>query len=286
MAHSHSACPICSTTIENRSKEDCDKCGWILKTEDLLSPKIHNSLLDWGIRYYQRVEELENRGKYRQDLLNNRLDRHNDEIDLLKKQMKDISSHFPEIIFTFPLKEINNTLEKNISVNPTVPHYDLNPPGLEESKFISIDRQESILSHQEKDTLINSELPKSQQDIISFYNHDPREFVIKYQVKVANITKDCINANRGSEEKNVILEENNRGNYWIFDFGGNTYLVPVKDKYINQHSYTTTTAIFAGHNYTPDYQKIQLFKPAIVLMNPNTSPQTWRLQQQGELAFL
>ena len=107
----------------------------------------------------------------------------------------------------------------------------------------------------------------------------------KYQVRIANITKDSINANRGSEEKNVVLEETNRGNYWVFNFGDDNYLVPVEGKYINQHSYTTTSTIFAGNNYTPDYQKIQLIKPAIVLIDPNTNPQTWRLQQQGELAF-
>jgi hypothetical protein len=122
--------------------------------------------------------------------------------------------------------------------------------------------------------------------ILSDYCHNSREFATKYQVKIANITKDCINANRGSEDKNVVLEETNRGSYWIFNFGDNNYLVPAEDKYINQHSYTTTSSIFEGHNYTPDYQKIQLIKPAIVSINPNTNPQTWRLQQQGELAFL
>jgi hypothetical protein len=130
----------------------------------------------------------------------------------------------------------------------------------------------------------NSEI--TYEMILSDYCHNSREFATKYQVKTVNLTEDCINANRGSEKKNVILEEKKRGNYWIFDFGDNTYLVPIEDKYINRHSYTTTTAIFAGHNYTPDYQKIQLVKPAIVLMNPNTNPQTWRLQEQGELAFL
>jgi hypothetical protein len=284
MVHSHSACPICSTKIEDRTKEDCDKCGWILETESLLSPRIHNSLLDWGIRYYERVKELENRGKYRQDLLNNRLDRHKDEIDLLQKQMQSVLSHLPGILSTNLFQEISITLEKNISVDFMDNHQDLNPSEVEES--IVIDQQELIIAQSEENNSIKSDLPKPHQEIISDYYHNPREFTTKYQVKIANITKDCINANRGSEEKNIILEETNRGNYWIFNFGDNNYLVPVEDKYINQHSYTTTSSIFEGHNYTPDYQKIQLIKPAIVSIDPNTNPQTWRLQEQGELAFL
>jgi hypothetical protein len=284
MAHLHSACPICSTIIEDRTKEDCDKCGWILGTEGLLSPRIYDSLLDWGVRYYERVKELENRGKYRQDLLNNRLDRHKDEIDTLQKQIQRIFAHFPEITATPISKETSITLEKNISIDFTDHHQDLNPSAVEE--IVIIDRPKIVPSQQEEHDSISSELPKPHQEIISDYYHNPREFTTKYQVKIANITKDSINANRGSEEKTVILEETNRGNYWIFNFGDDNYLVPVEDKYINQHSYTTTSTIFEGHNYTPDYQKIQLIKPAIVSIDPNTNPQTWRLQQQGELAFL
>jgi hypothetical protein len=284
MAHLHSACPICSTIIEDHTKEDCDKCGWILGTEGLLSPRIYDSLLDWGVRYYERVKELENRGKYRQDLLNNRLDRHKDEIDTLQKQIQRIFTHFPEITSTSPSKETSIMLEKNISIDLTNNHQDLNPSVVEE-EIVAIDRQEIVPVQQEENNSKISDLPKPHQAVISDYYHNPREFTTKYQVKIANITKDSINANRGSEEKNVILEETNRGNYWIFNFEDYHYLVPVEDKYINQHSYTTTSTIFEGHNYTPDYQKIQLIKPAIVSIDPNTNPQTWRLQQQGELAF-
>jgi hypothetical protein len=283
MAHLHSACPICSNIIQDRTKEDCDQCGWILVTEDLLFPKIHNSLIEWAIRYYERVKELEGRSKYRQDLLNKRLDRHNDNIDLLQKQMKGVLAHLPEIDSTLASQETIISLEKSTPVDFTDPHDELDIS--ESVRFVAVDRQELTLSHQEENNSASSDLPKPQQDIISDYYHNPREFMTKYQVKIANITKDSINSNRGSEEKNVVLEETNRGNYWVFTFEDCNYLVPVEDKYINQHSYTTTSTIFEGHNYTPDYQKIQLIKPAIVSIDPNTNPQTWRLQQQGELAF-
>lgn len=285
MSHSHSTCPICNNVIKDHTREDCDSCGWNLKIENLLEARIYDLLIDWGIKYYDKAKELESRGRYRQDLLDKRLYRHKDEIGLLQKQMESVLSHLSGIIAIPAVKEAVIDLEKATPINSTDSYRETENSKVEELESIPVDRQEIVLSHQEENNSTISELPKPHQAIISDYYHNPREFTTKYQVKIANITKDSINANRGSEEKNVILEETNRGNYWIFNFEDYHYLVPVEDKYINQHSYTTTSTIFEGHNYTPDYQKIQLIKPAIVSIDPNTNPQTWRLQQQGELAF-
>jgi len=63
MAYLYSDSSICSTTIIDRTKEDCDKCGWILEIESLLNPQIYDSLLKWAIQYYDRVQNLEGRSK-------------------------------------------------------------------------------------------------------------------------------------------------------------------------------------------------------------------------------
>ncbi len=200
--------------------------------------------------------------------------------------MKSVLAHLPEVNSILP-QETNIDLAKNSLADSTYLDPNSNLLKTEELlTIIPIDRQELIIPQQEGNKFTSSEISESQREIISDYYHNPKEFAAKYQVKVANITKDSINANRGNEDKVVILEETNRGNYWIFNFNDYSYLVPVEDKYINQHSYTTTSTIFEGHNYTPDYQKIQLIKPAIVSIDPNTSPQTWRLQEQGEIVFL
>jgi hypothetical protein len=286
MEHSHNACPVCNNTLQDNTQEECDKCGWILRTESLLDTKTGSSLTNWAIRYYDKVVELEGRSKYRQDRFNKRLDDQRYDIDFLQIQIKNIFEHFPQITSAVSSDGTIIDLEENTALNSVDTQENLQNLKAEEAEPVSIDRQELVPSQQEEHNSISSELPKPHQEIISDYYHNPKEFTTKYQVKIANITKDSINANRGSEEKNVILEETNRGNYWIFNFGDDNYLVPVEDKYINQHSYTTTSTIFEGHNYTPDYQKIQLIKPAIVSIDPNSNPQTWRLQQQGELAFL
>ena len=286
MAHSHQACPVCNTPIQDDTREECDKCGWILKTESLLDLKTGSSLIDWAVRYYHKVEELEGRSEYRQKRFNQRLDDQRSDIDLLQRQIKNIFEHFPQITAIASSQEPIIDLEKNMVLDSIDVHHTSQNSPAEVAEAISLSQEELLFPRQEVDDLTSSELPKLQQEIISDYYHNPKGFTTKYQVRIANITKDSINANRGSEEKNVILEETNRGNYWIFNFEDYYYLVPVEDKYINQHSYTTTSTIFEGYNYTPDYQKIQLIKPAIVSINPNTTPQTWRLQEQGELTFL
>ena len=285
MVHSHQACPVCNTPIQDDTREECDKCGWILKTESLLDTQTGSSLINWATRHYDKIVELEGRSKYRQERFNKRLDDQRVDINLLQRQIKNIFEYLPQITASASSQEQIIDLEKNMvlgSIN--IQHTSQNLPT-EVAETISVSQEKLLFPQQEVDNLNSLELPKLQQEIISDYYHNPKEFTTKYQVRIANITKDSINANRGSEEKNVVLEETNRGNYWVFNFGDDNYLVPVEDKYINQHSYTTTSTIFAGHNYTPDYQKIQLIKPAIVSIDPNTTPQTWRLQQQGELAF-
>jgi hypothetical protein len=238
------------------------------KTKDIIA--LQDREINLLKAYMKSFKETENRNNYRESLSAERLEKQRDDIDSLQEITTELIAS---------IEEINTNLEsKSKSISQ-----DIISPRIQKAQINGIDREKPRLV-QKQLSLMSIALLEA-QEIISDYYYNPREFTTKYQVKIVNITKDCINANRGSEEKNIILEETNRGNYWIFNFGDYHYLVPVEDKYINQHSYTTTSTIFEGHNYTPDYQKIQLIKPAIVSIDPNTNPQTWRLQQQGELAF-
>lgn len=292
MAHSYPNCPICNTEIQNRTKEECDRCGWLLKIDTLLEPRIYDLLLDWSIKYYDRAKELESRSKYRQNLLNNRLNTQRDDIDLLKQQISNISAHIPEIKSILLSQETKIDRDINIPVIPVnsiqiedasnIDERDLESPS---NLYPLTNSDDPVVPLKELNTEITP-LSSADQEIISEYYHNISQFAAKYHPKTASLNKDSINSNRGNEDKIVVLEETNRGNYWVFNLGDFTYLVPVEGKYINQHSYTTTTSIFESHDYTPDYKRIQLVKPAIVSIDTNTNPQTWRLQQQGELVFL
>ncbi len=294
MLQKHSVCPICDTPIQDPTIDRCDRCRWVIGIDDSLNPRMQDRLLKWSKHYYKLTvdyaSELENlcRDEYKHKRLEDRLNRQRDEIDYIKTVIPQILTNIEEIKSILTVKDKILDRDEDFPIDmPTSTKNSEDSNSLETAEPLEstiVNRQNSIVK--EESNTIETELTLAQQEIISDYYHKPREFAAKYQVKIANITKDSINSNRGNEEKIVVLEETNRGNYWIFIFGGCTYLVPVEDKYINQHSYTSTSTIFEGHNYTPDYKKIQLIKPAIVSIDPNSNPQTWRLQQQGELAFL
>jgi hypothetical protein len=288
MAYSSPTCPICDTDIQDPSQEECGKCGWILITESSLDPKTYNLLIDWAIRRYARVQELESRGKYNQDRLNHRLNSQRNDIDFLRQQIEKIWTHLKsEPIAHFqdiqPLN-ITNAVTINDDCLPeiTEEEYSITAKSFNFANTTNMIEPDNKSRSIAKSSRVNNEFT----EIISDYLYKPIEFAAHYKIITVNITKDSIDSNRRKEEKVVILEENNRGNYWIFEVDSFIYLVPVPDKYINQHSYSSTSMMFEGSNYTPDYQKIQLVKPAILSIDPNTNPQTWRLQQQGELVFL
>jgi hypothetical protein len=301
MTYPLATCPICDTPTQDIINDRCDKCRWIIGIDDALNSDRQNLLINWSRRYYKSTVDYANeleqicKDEYKYKRLEDRLNRQRDDIDYIKEFIPQLSTSIEEIKSLLIAKDrivLPDETPPVLVMNSSEDQKD-NTSEIEEQKSIDLTDRSASLEHRQclipVEEEINSEdnqLTPAQQEIISDYYYKPREFAAKYQIRIANITKDSINANRGSEEKTVILEETNRGNYWIFNFGDNNYLVPVEDKYINQHSYTTTSTIFEGHNYTPDYQKIQLIKPAIVSIDPNTNPQTWRLQQQGELAFL
>jgi hypothetical protein len=299
MGHSHSTCPICNNPIQDRSLEQCDRCGWTLAVESLLEPKYYDLLLDWGSRSYDRIFELESRGSYRQDRLDQRLNSQRDDIHRLETQIKILCDRVPAIKSILESNLARTELEDNAtktSIDSTLV-MESNPI---ENNNLSNSNEESLNSPIDLQikapvvSSINSIYGQSDrtdsyqiyQSINSIYYHNANDFASKYNTITVSVNKESIERNRGNEDKTVIFEENTRGNYWLFTINEISYLVPVADKYINQHSYTTTALSFDCHSYTPDYQKIQLKKPAIVSIESHTNYRTWQLQERGELVFL
>jgi hypothetical protein len=279
MAHSQSSCPICRKVIKDPKQEKCDQCYWVLNIENLLDSQIRNSLVEWAICHYQRAEELD-RKDYNHSKLESRLNRQRDDIDRLQQTI-DSFVNISEI------KSILSSKERTIDG-------DKNTPEIEGKDVVNNDNSLSGLSNvklsrpsQEEENLIPSTplLTQTEQNIISEYYHNLSRFASNYNIKAVNVTKESISVNWGNEKKNVVLEEFNRGNYWIFNIENNIYLVPAQDIDVDQSTHTTTSTIFECHNYSKHYKKIQLIKPAIVKVDLGTNPQTWRLQEQGALEF-
>ncbi len=284
MAHSHSYCPVCNHQIQDLSSEKCDKCGWIIAVESRLESKYYDLLSDWGARYYEKIIELEGRNNFRQRRLEKRLWDHRDDIIHLQKQMDILCNRVPEI------KSILESNDVNIAqIECTLAGSKEGNNDRDRELELPLDlniKTDAVSSVNRYNTCTEKiKLPQIHQSIKSEYYHNISQFMSRYNAINVSVNRESIDRNRGNEDKTVIFEEVNRGNYWLFSLEEIIYLVPT-DKYINQHSYTNTSLSFDCHRYTPDYQKIQLVKPAIVSIDPNTHPQTWRLQQRGELVFL
>ena len=280
MAHSQSACPICRKLITDPNQEKCDQCRWILNTENLLNPKIRNSLIEWAIYHNQRADELD-RKDYNYVKLENRLHRHRDDIDRLQQTI-DSFVNIPEIKSILSSNQIAVSQKTDIPTIQSINSVD------ENNLFPIMSDTESNKTSQKEESL-NSAAPvltQIEQDMISEYYHHLNRFAEKYQVKTINITKESISANWASEKKNVVLEEVNRGNYWIFNLEDKIYLVPSEEIYVDQNTYTTTSTVFECHNYSQEYEKIQLVKPALVRADSVTDHQTWKMYEQGVLKFL
>lgn len=303
MTYLPSACPICRTLVQDSPQEKCDRCDWQLDIENLLDPRIRNSLVEWAICHYQRSRELE-RKDYHQSILDAKLHRHRDDIDRLQQTLDSILIHVPEINSILSSKQTDIDRDDNslttIETSIIATDLDSNLPDPTPQDAVDTDIQEieppstdpdnidstCISSHTKETSLENYELTKAQQEIVADYNYNISQFIDKYHIKITKITANSINTNWISEDKIAILEETDRGHYWIFNYGEFTYLVPDEDSRINEHRSDTVSTIFHLDRYNPNYNRIQLIKPAIVSIDHITSPQTWRLQEQGELAFL
>ncbi|MCZ2202681.1 MAG: hypothetical protein O1I87_12165 [Cylindrospermopsis raciborskii PAMP2012] len=87
---------------------------------------------------------------------------------------------------------------------------------------------------------------------------------------------------RLGRDSQPILEPNNRGNYWIINYGDMDYLVPKPTMKVNNHNYNTMSRLFNCLEYDPNSSK------SFTLINPaKVSPigEKWQLVEEGELQF-
>lgn len=86
------------------------------------------------------------------------------------------------------------------------------------------------------------------------------------------------------KQQEIILSENQRGNYWIFNEANITYLIPKPRLKLNDKNMYTAGSLFECNSYTPDYNHIIIARPAIVSFQFG-STQKWKLEKNGVLEF-
>jgi hypothetical protein len=286
MVNTSPICPICRTEIQDSSQKQCIKCEWPFIDENLLGSSTYDLLINWAICNYNQIQEIEGKSSYIQSRLGNRLDRQGDAISNVEKEIEKIWAYVK-------LGSIENHEDTSTEINTnTTAEDNSSTKEMEEESSVLSDLLENIdpktnESNNSALTIVTSNPARTDLTVVETIAFDYdcclNEFITKYSAISANLTESSINYNVANEEILILEEISRGGNYWIFSIDNSIYLVPT-NKYINQHSYSSMNMIFEGESYTSNYKKIKIVKPAVVI-DLNTNPKSWQLQEKGDLLF-
>ena len=114
--------------------------------------------------------------------------------------------------------------------------------------------------------------------LVATYNQSPQIL----SAKIIEVAISEVSINQINEE--VVFEKSRRGNYWIINLEGKTYLVPKNNFKINQFNYNSFTEIFEFHGYkSRKTSNFILLKPAIV--SPISVDNSWKVIDTGIVRF-
>jgi predicted nucleic acid-binding Zn-ribbon protein len=147
-------------------------------------------------------------------------------------------------------------------------HQTINPPGQ--------------ALHQ---VLPNLESIQSEEDLVAFYNRNPR--ALEEKIIVVTTTEDSFEQQRAGHSAPIIFQKSPTGNYWITLVpqlqSPYYFLVPKANLVVSRPNYATFQEIFDCKGYqTKACNKFKLILPAVVTYEPEGY---WKLYALGELEF-
>jgi hypothetical protein len=116
------------------------------------------------------------------------------------------------------------------------------------------------------------------------YRQSSDNFKNQYSPKIVSEDADNLQKRRAGDYQEIILAEDRQGNYWLFNDGSTTYLIPSPKLKINDLNIRTAGGLFTCENYTPGYQHVNIVRPAIVSAQTGMG-ERWKLEQKGVLEF-
>jgi hypothetical protein len=124
----------------------------------------------------------------------------------------------------------------------------------------------------------------SEYPFLETYRQSSDNFKNKYAPKIVSEDADNLQKRRAGDYQEIILGEDRQGNYWLFNDGSTTYLIPSPKLKINDLNIRTAGGLFTCENYTPGYQHVTIVRPAIVSAQLGGN-ERWKLEQKGILEF-
>ncbi len=139
-------------------------------------------------------------------------------------------------------------------------------------------------NQQSHDSLINSYPSENiEPAYLTDYNNHQKNFADTYRSLVVVRDLENYNLSRAGQTEDVILAEENRGNYWLFSHEEFIYVVPSQKFKITDDKLNEVKDLFDCQNYQEsNYNNYILIKPALVSKQIN---EVWRLKEKGILKF-
>jgi hypothetical protein len=148
-------------------------------------------------------------------------------------------------------------------------------------KYFSDGLGDNYQSDEIPNTLVNNEPEvKQNSSYQKFY-----DLIKNGELKVTKVTvpQEIIEQNRSGSLKKIKFTNDQKGNYWIFNYHDKYHLIPKKTININQYQYDNFQKIFDCQVYQETYTDFEIIQPAIV---SNQDNQNWQLEEKGEIKFI
>jgi hypothetical protein len=261
------ATPAAGNTVKGANKTDGDEASplpWILGG---LSGFLHLLEIAGLVWAYLKIQQLTEKSRDSRSQIKGLTDRLSASEQKQKTQGEQLKSIGSEAANVRNLTSRMNAIEQassqqrgNVNAGYASPSFNLPSPEAAKSP-------------------IPSEYP-----FLDIYRQNPDNFKNKYAPKVVSEDADNLQKRRAGDYQEIILGEDRQGNYWLFNDGSTTYLIPSPKLKINDLNIRTAGGLFTCENYTPGYQHVTIVRPAIVSAQLGGN-ERWKLEQKGVLEF-
>ncbi len=119
---------------------------------------------------------------------------------------------------------------------------------------------------------------------LSIYYVNPENFKNQYAPKTVSEDAESVQNRRSGGQQDLFLSEERQGNYWLFNEGTQTYVIPNPKLKVNSMNIKIAASLFDCESYAPGCQSINIIRPAIVSFHSGVN-ECWKLERKGILEF-
>jgi hypothetical protein len=124
----------------------------------------------------------------------------------------------------------------------------------------------------------------SRYPFLDLYHRSPDSFKQQYQPTAVSEAQENLEQRWAGNTQEIVLKEDPRGNYWLFQDGTTTYLLPSSKFKANEFNMRTAGNLFEHTGYYPNPNTTNVVRPVTVVLQPGAD-RRWKLDQKGALAF-